>query len=197
MEYAEAASITPTIELAKLALVTSKDEEEDEADKNGTVSSNDTDATLVDDPSSIVPSSTSESMLSPKSPQQTPGSILGKRFRDGDREREYEAAGSPTSMDLDEDLPPRSSSPSGVSDSPPPLLSPGSPAQPEASGSGLTSRTETEGKKVVGPPLPPRKSVTARSESVMMFGELYNFSYFPLKTNCSCRKTARRSGMHG
>ncbi|KAJ7459049.1 hypothetical protein B0H11DRAFT_2060211 [Mycena galericulata] len=48
LEYCEAAAVTPHLELAKLALVTSKDEEEDE-DKGGTDSSNDTDATLVDD----------------------------------------------------------------------------------------------------------------------------------------------------
>ncbi|KAJ7897243.1 hypothetical protein B0H14DRAFT_2677490 [Mycena olivaceomarginata] len=48
LEYCEDPAVTPAIELAKLALVTSKDEEEDE-DKGGTDSSNDTDATLVED----------------------------------------------------------------------------------------------------------------------------------------------------
>jgi len=41
--------VTLMIELAKLALLTSRDEDEDEADKGGTDSSNDTDATLADD----------------------------------------------------------------------------------------------------------------------------------------------------
>ncbi|KAJ7269369.1 hypothetical protein B0H12DRAFT_34857 [Mycena haematopus] len=48
LEYCEDPAVTPAIELAKLALVTSKDEEEDE-DRGGTDSSNDTDATLVED----------------------------------------------------------------------------------------------------------------------------------------------------
>jgi ubiquitin carboxyl-terminal hydrolase 25/28 len=48
LEYCEDPAVTPALELAKLALVTSKDEEEDE-DKGGTDSSNDTDATLVED----------------------------------------------------------------------------------------------------------------------------------------------------
>ncbi|KAJ7155926.1 hypothetical protein C8R43DRAFT_1234792 [Mycena crocata] len=48
LENSEEAAVTPTKELAKLALVTSKDEEEDE-DRGGTDSSNDTDATLVED----------------------------------------------------------------------------------------------------------------------------------------------------
>ncbi|KAJ7492270.1 hypothetical protein FB451DRAFT_524690 [Mycena latifolia] len=68
LEYCEAAAVTPNLELAKLALVTSKDEEEDE-DKGGTDSSNDTDATLVEDariPASDQPpvsSSTQDSIM--------------------------------------------------------------------------------------------------------------------------------------
>ncbi|KAF7303125.1 USP domain-containing protein [Mycena kentingensis (nom. inval.)] len=48
LQFSEDVSVTPALELAKLALVTSKDEEEDE-DKGGTDSSNDTDATLVEE----------------------------------------------------------------------------------------------------------------------------------------------------
>ncbi|KAF8485668.1 hypothetical protein F5888DRAFT_1763533 [Russula emetica] len=48
LEHADIASITPTMELAKLALVTSKDEEDD-IEQTATDSSNDTDATLVED----------------------------------------------------------------------------------------------------------------------------------------------------
>jgi ubiquitin carboxyl-terminal hydrolase 25 len=45
-------AVTPSLELAKLALVTSKDEEDGtEAGKTGTESSNSTDATLVEEPS--------------------------------------------------------------------------------------------------------------------------------------------------
>ena len=84
MEYCEAAAVTPTIELAKLALVTSRDEEEDEVDKGGTDSSNDTDATLVDDGPSrssiLTPLLTSQSSSSSSS-------VLGKRPRDLDRQR--------------------------------------------------------------------------------------------------------------
>jgi ubiquitin carboxyl-terminal hydrolase 25/28 len=82
LEYCEAAAVTPTIELAKLALVTSRDEEEDEADKGGTDSSNDTDATLVDD----TPTRFSSSDQPPRSPARSPGSVLGKRPRDIDRQ---------------------------------------------------------------------------------------------------------------
>jgi len=51
LEHAEGPAVTPTIDLAKLALVTSKDEEEDEPERErgSTESSNDTDATLVDE----------------------------------------------------------------------------------------------------------------------------------------------------
>ncbi|KAH8835135.1 hypothetical protein DL96DRAFT_1572945 [Flagelloscypha sp. PMI_526] len=56
LEMDSAPSITPSIELAKLALVTSKDEEEDDAAQTGTDhSSNDTDATLVEDGSAPKP----------------------------------------------------------------------------------------------------------------------------------------------
>ena len=84
MEYCEAAAVTPTIELAKLALITSRDEEEDEVDKGGTDSSNDTDATLVEDgPSrSSIPAPLHTS-LSPSSSS----SVLGKRPRDLERQR--------------------------------------------------------------------------------------------------------------
>src|ERR1700722_2883990 len=80
LEYCEAAAVTPTLELAKLALVTSRDEEEDEADKGGTDSSNDTDATLVED--------------GPRLPMsEPPNTVLGKRPRDITQE--------PNAMDVD------------------------------------------------------------------------------------------------
>ncbi|KAJ7150387.1 hypothetical protein C8R46DRAFT_502972 [Mycena filopes] len=67
LQYCETPAVTPAMELAKLALVTSKDEEEDE-DKGGTDSSNDTDATLVEDgPARIIPSD-QPSVSSPDSP---------------------------------------------------------------------------------------------------------------------------------
>jgi len=83
LEYSENPAVTPTLELAKLALITSRDEEEDEFDKGGTDSSNDTDATLVED----APRGTQQtSSRSPQSPDRS-SSILGKRPRDLDRQR--------------------------------------------------------------------------------------------------------------
>ncbi|KAJ7109846.1 hypothetical protein C8R44DRAFT_883885 [Mycena epipterygia] len=64
LEYCEDAAVTPALELAKLALVTSKDEEEDE-DKGGTDSSNDTDATLVEDGPARITASDQPSVSSP------------------------------------------------------------------------------------------------------------------------------------
>ena len=95
MEYCEAAAVTPTIELAKLALITSRDEEEDEVDKGGTDSSNDTDATLVEDGSSR------SSILAPLRTSQSPSSsssVLGKRPRDLDRQRFEMEVDSPLSQ---------------------------------------------------------------------------------------------------
>lgn len=64
LETCQAAAVTPNRELAKLALVTSKDEEEDE-DKGGTDSSNDTDATLVEDGPARVTASTLSAVAAP------------------------------------------------------------------------------------------------------------------------------------
>ena len=97
LEYCEDPAVKPTIELAKLALVTSKDEEEEEVDKAGTDSSNDTDVTLVEDGSTRV-SAPSETMTA--SPIQGSFSILGKRSRgagskmdidtpDADKDKDY------------------------------------------------------------------------------------------------------------
>jgi ubiquitin carboxyl-terminal hydrolase 25 len=95
LEYCEAAAVTPTIELAKLALITSRDEEEDEVDKGGTDSSNDTDATLVEDGPSR------SSILAPLRTSQSPNSsssVLGKRPRDLDRQRLEMEVDSPLSQ---------------------------------------------------------------------------------------------------
>ncbi|KAG1813996.1 uncharacterized protein BJ212DRAFT_1482342 [Suillus subaureus] len=79
LQFCENQAVTPTIDLAKLALVTSRDEEEEEADRGGTDSSNDTDATLVED--------------GPVRSPDSNGSVLGKRPRDEQR------------MDMDVDTP--------------------------------------------------------------------------------------------
>jgi len=164
LEYCESAAVTPTIELAKLALVTSRDEEEDEVDKSGTDSSNDTDATLVEDAPSRLP--LSESSPASHSPTRSSNSVLGKRARDLHQ---------PNAMDLDSPAPhsptvegyvhvpsPRSSS------SPPPL-------EPEPMSS--STRVDADGDIMMRatpapnmpPPLPPRKTAQT-SDSVMMFG---------------------------
>lgn len=65
--------MTPSLELAKLALVTSKDEEDDaDTNKNGTDSSNSTDATLVEEALTAMPAEKSVMETKP---------ILGKRER--------------------------------------------------------------------------------------------------------------------
>ena len=86
LEHADLASVTPTMELAKLALVTSKDEEDDN-EQTATDSSNNTVATLVKDalPSPApVPSQVDEDGhgSSVGSPGVSLSSVLGGRARD-------------------------------------------------------------------------------------------------------------------
>lgn len=92
LEHDQTASVTPTIELAKLALVTSRDEE-DEVERGGTASSNDTDATLVED---ALPRLISTDPT-PKSPSPSPSTILGKRLRDGPQSKSEMEIDSPVS----------------------------------------------------------------------------------------------------
>ncbi|KAF5385340.1 hypothetical protein D9615_001037 [Tricholomella constricta] len=179
LEYADAAAVTPSIDLAKLALVTSRDEEEDEADKGGTDSSNDTDATLVDD-GPPRPAATEMPTESPRSPTRSPNSVLGKRARDIDRQPSLMDLDSPAAVPSSPVRDDFASSPSRLSDSPPPLTTPESPPriEPEASGSGSSSRVDVEMKDTPAPigkppPLPPRKS-TQTSDSVMMFGKQHD-----------------------
>lgn len=166
--------MTPTIDLAKLALVTSRDEEEDEADKCGTDSSNDTDATLVDDVPSRLPVSETGPSSSRASSQPSSSTVLGKRSRDLKHQR--------SSMDID---------------SPPPLeaieisASPSSPRRPnfvapqvpEASSSRIPDASTSAAIDRDGdvemtaasvstkrPPTPPARK-TETSDSVMMFGK--------------------------
>jgi ubiquitin carboxyl-terminal hydrolase 25/28 len=117
LEYCEDPAVKPSIELAKLALVTSKDEEEEEGDKAGTDSSNDTDVTLVEDGSTHV-SAPSETVTA--SPIQTSFSILGKRSRgtgskmdidvpDAEKDKDYVIVSKPgTPAETPEELPPES-----------------------------------------------------------------------------------------
>nr|GAT59850.1 predicted protein [Mycena chlorophos] len=72
LQTSEDPSVTPAVELAKLALVTSKDEEEDE-DRANTDSSNDTDATLVDEGGAGAPRiSTQSNAMDVDSPEVPP-----------------------------------------------------------------------------------------------------------------------------
>ncbi|KAI0756006.1 cysteine proteinase [Daedaleopsis nitida] len=176
MEYCESAAVTPAIELAKLALITSQDEEEDETDKARTDSSNDTDATLVDD---LAPRSAFDRSPSPpvqlQSPKSPSGSVLGKRARDVDPEN---------AMDVD----------TPAHTPPPPGTTVGSPMAEEtaefvqseasssrnvASGSGREADVEMQDASQVGekapPPLPPRKA-RQTDDSVMMFGRQHDVS---------------------
>jgi ubiquitin carboxyl-terminal hydrolase 25/28 len=126
MACASANAITPSIELAKLALVTSKDEEEDAAKTNpqapeGTSSSASTDATLVEDTNAThqvtlatdvsIPASTSTS----SSTQPNPAKILGKRSR----EAETSGLDGDTSPDVGMTTPHKVRSPRREDSSPP------------------------------------------------------------------------------
>jgi ubiquitin carboxyl-terminal hydrolase 25 len=168
MEYTEHPAITPALELAKLALVTSKDEEEDAAlaaDQH-TDSSNDTDATLVEDRAASAGAgagaAATTTTTGPASPG-SPGSVLGKRGRVQGREEEaeYVIVSKP---------------PSPVAESSMAAIVP-----PVASGSGTTvspeedvlmrdvadvAAVEEEEKRPV-----PKRKVTQAGESTMMFGE--------------------------
>ena len=165
LEYCETAAVTPTMDLAKLALVTSRDEEDEEADKGGTDSSNDTDATLVEDP----PSRTTNN--------DSFNSVLGKRYR--------EEQGGSISMDVDEGSPKTPASdiehngyvmvshpPSPRRSKSPRVASPSSSNTLDTAPDSMEKSTtvqpvEDTSKK---PPLPARKP-TINSESVMLFGK--------------------------
>lgn len=124
-------SVTPSIELAKLALVTSKDEEDDETDKGGTDTSNDTDATLVDDALSAYPTA---EQPPPQSPVRTAESVLGKKVQK-----------SVSAMDIDDDK----------DNSPPPLI-PLDESQSHDKDGDVIMRPETPATTKKAPPLPRR-----------------------------------------
>ncbi|KAI8980637.1 cysteine proteinase [Trametes punicea] len=173
MEYCENPAITPEIELAKLALVTTQDEEEDDIDKAGTDSSNDTDATLVDD---MAPRPTYDRASS--SPLQSPtGSVLGKRSRDGDSSMEIDTS-APVASPTDRiEAKTASSSPSQQMQDATELIEDAiasssklSPSLPTAD---VEMKDETQASKA--PPLPPRKP-RPMDDSVMMFGRQHDVS---------------------
>jgi len=167
LEHADLASVTPTMELAKLALVTSKDEEDD-IEQTATDSSNDTDATLVEDAPApragpVAGAGTRTGTGSPVgSPGASSSSVLGKRARDKEAD-----VGSRMSVDsvTDKD--------NFV------IISKSADAGPSGLGLGVSASagaaTDVEMKDAEAPaqsgakpPLPSRKT----SDSVMMFGAL-------------------------
>ncbi|KAL4250299.1 hypothetical protein ABKN59_003113 [Abortiporus biennis] len=173
LEYCESAAVTPTIDLAKLALVTSQDEEDDQGGAS-TDASNDTDATLVED---APHRSTYE--RSSNSPEQASGSVLGKRSRDQPQSMDIDSP--PADSDKDKEnyvLVSKPSSPQSRSSASPPATS------PEPTGSPSTSKlktveqdTDVEMQEVAPkpPPLPPRKPREI-DDSVMMFGRQHDVS---------------------
>ena len=185
LEYCESAAVTPTMDLAKLALVTSRDEEDEEADKGGTDSSNDTDATLVEDPPSRNTNNDSSS------------SILGKRYR--------EEQGGSMAMDIDEGSPKTpafdtenngyvmvSHPPSPRRSKSPRVASPSSSSTQDTAPSvvvqsEMVQPIEDASKK---PPLPARKP-TVPSESIMLFGKPCSPSMV-LKLPMLCDRQAAR-----
>jgi ubiquitin carboxyl-terminal hydrolase 25/28 len=167
--------------LAKLALVTSKDEEEDEADKGGTDSSNDTDATLVEDGSSRFPIS------EPSHSAQSLSSVLGKRPRESS-----ESSGCGMEVDSPIVESPQAqdgfmivSQPNTLSrpETPPPPLEQAGPSKRNSEvtatpldGDGdvvMVDPHAEEGPPQKAPSVSPRKAEV--SDSVMMFGGRYCF----------------------
>ncbi len=167
LEFCEAAAVTPTVELAKLALVTSRDEEDDEVDRGGTDSSNDTEATLVDDG----PSRPGVTESSSYPPERVTSTVLGKRTRDV-------APRSSTDMEVDSPIPgsPKdngsfTTASSSVSPPPPSVASSSKHSHTAKSDGDGDINMEPTSAPQKPPPLPPRK-LAVKSESVMMFGML-------------------------
>ncbi|KAG9055761.1 ubiquitin-specific protease ubp2 [Serendipita sp. 407] len=203
MAQAEANAITPPLELAKLALVTSKDEEEDEAKSNPKEGT----GTLP------APSSTSATTSSTSNPQSS--TVLGKRHRESDivsHERQIGNDSASSSLSKprsprQEDLPPpdksmRIEGPAAaeteamdttdlatsqnqeIEMDDPEVSSVVGSAGASRGGSPTPSRAQTVADsgpsappplpKRDPPPLPPRKQPA--SDSVMMFGKQHDVS---------------------
>lgn len=184
LEYSEIPAITPDLELAKLALVTSKDEEEDEHGPNdiATDSSASTDATLVDEPVPMGPAPAPLPPL-PLSSPPTPSvmspspSVLGKRQR---RARSTSTMDVDGSGDLDGEsfvIVTKPKSPTATHEHRH-TLSDVSEPKAEADGAEMAGKDHdvemqdaaVDGKENKPPPLPPRRKQDVNSESVMMFG---------------------------
>lgn len=201
LEYSDTPAVTPELELAKLALVTSKDEEEDEHGRNdiGTDSSASTDATLVDEPVPMGPTlapatpqlSTSPPASSPMSPSP---SVLGKRQR---RARSVPSMDIDSTGDPDRDgfvMVPKPTTPSGTASEHRHDWSGISKLKVDGGDTPSASKdvdmSVAEEKENKPPPLPPRrKQQEVNSESVMMFGTYPDLEVPPI-THCCSRQTA-------
>ena len=166
------------MDLAKLALVTSKDEEEDETDRGGTETSNSTDATLVDESAGGLRESPQPQRAKSESPplSRSPSSVLGKRTRGVDKKGEGEDeattdGASAEAPDIDMDgfvlvSKPRSPPSAGLENKP---SGSDTPMTIDADGSGDVEMQVVENVETPkAPPLPPRPKTQGSSE--MMFG---------------------------
>lgn len=178
------------MDLAKLALVTSRDEEDEEAESRGTDSSNDTDATLVEDLQSLGRHATADSA----------DTVLGKRARD-DKAMDVDEDGSPKSpvSDSEKNGYVMVSHPSSPRRSKSPRLGPTSSS---SSSSKSISSKETavkssaqQGDEDKKPSSPERKTQTT-SDSVMMFGKS-TFTFGEPHRRIFSRQTARCVRVHG
>ncbi|KAI5119718.1 hypothetical protein M0805_001432 [Coniferiporia weirii] len=177
LENSESPAVTPTLELAKLALVTSKDEEEEDSERGGTDSSHSTDATLVDEPATTTALRESNSPQ-PKSPSPTSpraSSVLGKRPRGFSRKKPEGAAGTESNAteEHDKDSYVLVSKPSGSNT---PITGPDADAEGdvEMSEVGSGSAAATSAQPSSKPPLPPRPKTQSTSGSDMMFGKQHD-----------------------
>lgn len=164
LEHSREPSVTPTMDLAKLALVTSRDEEDEEAESRGTDSSNDTDATLVEDSQSL-------GRLADADPGDT---VLGKRARD-DNAMDVDEVASPRSpvSDLEKNGYVMVSHPSSPRRSKSPRLD---SASSSSSSSKSISSKETGVKSSGDKDVPKKSSLSEKklqptSDSVMRFGK--------------------------
>ncbi|THG97453.1 hypothetical protein EW026_g4549 [Hermanssonia centrifuga] len=175
MEYCDTAAVTPTKELAQLALITSQDEEEDDQGGTNTDASNDTDATLVED--GPVRPSYERSSQSPSRSSSSP-SVLGKRVREFPRTQGMDVDGEPSEADKDGFV--MVSKPTSPPD---PVHSPIKPTASSSKQKTVDNAPDVEmqdlSQKAVNdakpPPLPPRKP-RETSDSTMMFGRQHDVS---------------------
>ncbi|KAH9830534.1 cysteine proteinase [Rhodofomes roseus] len=160
LEYCEIPAVTPSIDLAKLALVTSQDEEEDDISRPGTEGSNDTDATLVED----VPSHSGYDPPSPPPLASPTESVLGKRHRGSD-DMDVDMRSSPPETARDND-----SHSAAIAEA----VASSSKLQMDADVDQSDARDLSDGQVSKAPPLPKRPRPT--DDSVMMFGRQHDVS---------------------